>query len=65
MSATIQEPEVRPVNATIIEAAEYAGVSIPTLRRHIDAGQIQTVRFGRAVRIPWSEVERYAREGAE
>lgn len=48
---------------SIAEAAARWSVSSRSVWRWISAGEIKTVRLGRAVRIPASEVERIAREG--
>jgi excisionase family DNA binding protein len=49
--------------ATVAEAAKELRVSVRSLRRWIASGQVQIVRFGRAVRIPHSEVQRLAKAG--
>lgn len=49
--------------ATVSEGAGYLRVDQRSLRRWIAAGEVRIVRFGRAVRIPWDELERLARSG--
>jgi excisionase family DNA binding protein len=45
---------------TLKEAADYLGISLTTLRRVINNGEIVTVRIGiRGVRIEESELQRY------
>jgi excisionase family DNA binding protein len=41
------------------ELAERWGVSARSVRRLIDAGQIEPTRFGRSVRIAATEVQRF------
>ncbi len=38
--------------------AELVQMGPSTVRRHISAGRIRSVRLGRSVRIPASEIER-------
>jgi excisionase family DNA binding protein len=49
--------------ATVAEAARELRVSQRGLRRWIAAEELQVVRFGRAIRIPRSEVQRLAKAG--
>ncbi|WP_311519596.1 helix-turn-helix domain-containing protein [uncultured Actinomyces sp.] len=52
--------DVRGMNAyTVKQAAECLQVSIKTIRRLINAGEINAVRIGRCVRITQSELERF------
>jgi len=51
-----------PVLLRIDEAAAILGVARVTVYRLIWRGLIRPVYIGRAVRIPRSEVERFARE---
>jgi DNA binding domain, excisionase family len=44
---------------TAQEAASHLNVSVKTIRRRIDAGEIAVVRIGRAVRIHPKELQRY------
>jgi excisionase family DNA binding protein len=46
----------------IDEAASLLGVARATLYRLIWSGAIRPVHIGRCVRVPRSEVERFARE---
>jgi excisionase family DNA binding protein len=48
---------------TVAEAAKDLRVSQRSIRRWIATGGVQVVRFGRAVRIPRSEVRRLAETG--
>lgn len=48
---------------SVAEAAARWSVSSRSVWRWISAGEIKTVKLGRAVRIPVSEVERIARQG--
>jgi excisionase family DNA binding protein len=41
------------------EAADALGVSVDTLVRLLDAGELRAVRVGRSVRVPTSEVESF------
>jgi excisionase family DNA binding protein len=43
---------------TLREAAELCGVSLGSLRKRADRGQLQTVKRGGARRVPRSELER-------
>ena len=60
-------PRQRPVRAppgplkllTLREAAEYAKVSIQTVRRWIKAGHIKIYRAGRQIRIDESDLIRF------
>jgi excisionase family DNA binding protein len=59
-------PSVAPALAglvTVAEAAKDLRVSQRSIRRWIATGGVQVVRFGRAVRIPRSEVRRLAETG--
>jgi excisionase family DNA binding protein len=47
------------------EAARLLGVSRAFVYKLLAQGQIRTVKLGRVRRIPRTEVERLAREGAE
>lgn len=44
------------------EAAARMGLSIMTIRRWISDGKITSAKFGRAVRIPMSEIDRVIEE---
>jgi len=54
-----------PVLLKIDEAAAILGVARVTVYRLIWRGLIRPVYIGRAVRIPRSEIERFARELVE
>jgi excisionase family DNA binding protein len=45
------------------EAAEMLALSPKTLWQWVSARQIGVVRLGRAVRVPWSEIDRLVEEG--
>jgi excisionase family DNA binding protein len=47
---------------TVVEAAEYLGLSRSTVQEMVDRGVIKADRFAGAVRIPREEVERIERE---
>ena len=51
---------VQRLTVKISEAAALLGVSIPTIRRAIDRGDIRVNRKLRHVLIPMSEIERFA-----
>jgi excisionase family DNA binding protein len=53
----------RPLLATINEATEQLRLSRSLLYEAINRGQVEVRRFGKSVRIPWTEIERLAREG--
>jgi len=44
------------------EVADLIHVSVSTVRRLIDRGELRAVHVGRLVRIERAEVERYLRE---
>jgi excisionase family DNA binding protein len=48
---------------TVQEAARYLGLTVSCLRAWILKRRIASVRLGRAVRIPYSEIERLIEEG--
>ena len=49
---------------TVVEAAEYLGLSRSTVQEMVDRGVIKADRFAGAVHIPREEVERIERETA-
>jgi excisionase family DNA binding protein len=49
---------------TVVEAAEYLGLSRSTVQEMVDRGVIKAERFAGAVHIPREEVERIERETA-
>ena len=57
------EKQQSSANATVREAAAYIGISRSTLYELQYAGFIRPVKFGRATRFRWEDVERLAREG--
>ncbi len=63
----IQERAVRSAAAhanprTVHEAAQELGLSVHTVRAWIAQRRIAHIRLGRAVRIPYSEIERLLRD---
>jgi excisionase family DNA binding protein len=49
---------------TVVEAAEYLGLSRTKVQEMVDRGIIKADKFAGAVRIPREEVERIERETA-
>jgi excisionase family DNA binding protein len=49
---------------TVVEAAEYLGLSRSTVQEMVDRGVIKADKFAGAVHIPREEVERIERETA-
>jgi excisionase family DNA binding protein len=49
---------------TVMEAAEYLGLSRTTVQEMVDRGVLKAERFAGAVHIPREEVERIERETA-
>ena len=49
---------------TVVEAAEYLGLSRSTVQKMVDRGTIKAEKFAGAVHIPREEVERIERETA-
>lgn len=43
---------------TVPETAEFFGLSVATVRRHIRAGRIKALKIGGSVRIPDTEIRR-------
>ena len=64
MSPTNRVPDqaVR-ISFSIQEVADMHGLHPKTIRRMIDYGELRVMRFGSAIRIPKSEIERIARGG--
>jgi len=56
-------PKSMPVLYDVPAAARAWSCGERTVWRWIDAGLVRTVKLGRLVRIPTSEIERIAREG--
>ena len=48
---------------TVAEAANRIGFSVATIRRWLASGRLESVRFGRSVRIPEAVVEHLVRTG--
>lgn len=54
---------MEPDFLTLTQFAERAQLSLPTLRKAVDAGIVPTIRFGRrAIRIPAAALEQLARD---
>lgn len=53
-----QEPTVEPRLLRIDRAAEVLGLSQATVYRLIAAGDLRSVKFGRAHRVPREELDR-------
>ncbi len=51
-------------NITVVEAAEYLGLSRTTVQEMVDRGVLKADKFAGAVHIPREEVERIERETA-
>ena len=51
-------------NVTVVEAAEYLGLTRSTVQEMVDRGIIKAEKFAGAVHIPREEVERIERETA-
>ena len=49
---------------TVVEAAEYLGLSRTTVQEMVDGGVLKADKFAGAVHIPREEVERLERETA-
>ena len=50
---------------TVVEAAEYLGLSRTRIQEMVDRGALKADRFAGAVHIPREEVERIERETAQ
>lgn len=50
---------------TLQEVAEYLGVSIPTVRRRIKAGQLEAHKMGGQYRISREALQKYVDETKE
>ena len=51
-------------NITVVEAAEYLGLSRTRVQEMVDRGVLKADKFAGAVHIPREEVERIERETA-
>ncbi len=51
-------------NITVVEAAEYLGLSRTTVQKMVDRGVLKAEKFAGAIHIPREEVERIQRETA-
>lgn len=49
---------------TVVEAAEYLGITRSTVQEMVDRGVLKADKFAGAVHIPREEVERIERETA-
>lgn len=53
-----------PLVVTMTEAGRLLGLSRMSIHNLVVAGQLRVRRFGRAVRVPLSELERLAKPGS-
>ena len=51
-------------NLTVVEVAEYLGITRSTVQEMVDRGGLKADKFAGAVHIPREEVERIERETA-
>jgi excisionase family DNA binding protein len=51
-------------NVTVVEAADYLGLTRGKVKEMVDRGIIKADKFAGAIHIPREEVERIARETA-
>ncbi|MGH3145657.1 MAG: helix-turn-helix domain-containing protein [Rubrobacter sp.] len=51
-------------NVTVVEAAEYLGLSRTTVQEMVESGALKADKFQGAIHIPREEVERIERETA-
>lgn len=65
VTATKPVPDSHPPGAPwwVADAARYLGVSERHVRRLADDGRVKTIRIGRRLLLPDSEVARLAAEG--
>ena len=63
MNATKIRPSHLPRLLSVWEVAEHLGVCTRTVRRHIAAGALPTVRIGRMIRIAESDLSAYLARG--
>lgn len=54
--------DIQRIAYTFNEAAEILGLHHRTLRLFASRGELETVRFGRAIRIPRDALERFVEE---
>jgi excisionase family DNA binding protein len=54
-----------PVLVSVEEFATLLGAGRDTVYRMVHAGELRHVRFGRVIRIPRDEAERWVRDHAE
>ncbi|MGH2451628.1 MAG: helix-turn-helix domain-containing protein [Candidatus Limnocylindria bacterium] len=62
MSEQAPSATVPRLTLRIEEAADSLGISRTALYPYLRSGAIRVVRFGRSVRIPLAELERYVAE---
>ena len=55
--------ELQPITVSIDKAAELLGLSKHTVRKYEREDRIKSVRVGSRVLIPFTEIERIAKEG--
>jgi excisionase family DNA binding protein len=56
-------PAYSEAPATRQHAASYLGVSLPTLDKLINSGQLKAFNIGRQVRIKWTDIQAYVNKG--
>jgi excisionase family DNA binding protein len=64
MSASSAPDAPTPKLATIDETAVILHISVRSVRRRLEAGDLRAVRIGRSVRIPIAEIDRLVRSPA-
>jgi excisionase family DNA binding protein len=58
MSSAVRTP-IQPRYGSAAEVASYAGLSVKTVRRLVDAGKVPGHRVGRRVLIPFDAMDRH------
>ena len=54
---------VRPLLAKVPQALRELQISRSSFYAAAAEGKVKTIRLGKSIRIPWTEIERIAREG--
>jgi hypothetical protein len=62
---THSAPKPRDAGApwSLAEAGRFLGISAKSLERRVKTGTVNTIRYGRLIRIPDEEVKRLASQG--
>jgi hypothetical protein len=63
MTATKASPKIEALNCSLSEAETISGVSRWTWRARAYAGDVESIKVGRRLLIPLSEVHRLLNEG--